>query len=390
MSYNHSEYILLSLVLSSFLVTSVFVPTMVGYLFVTVVFAVSLLWLNLIGKMKFTLYRSVLWSYLSVVLLFVFGTVWNPSIRGFMRLGIFIGVTSVILFSIVHTVNFKKFWRLYGLFTAVIVLIGSPTVFIDQVSLGPVVISSYGTAPPTPLNAGINVVSSIFNNPNNFGLVCSFAATGLIVTQEPSRYINILTLVNVFGVFISDGQSAQLALIAGIGIFAVGQFNRSVVPLVTVTALGTITTGLLMAFQLLPGPETLSAISLSGRRHLWWASVQALEVRPWIGYGTVNMAEVLRTYISDPLRLGAGPHNSYIRIALSAGVIGLISYVYLHLYALFQSAKQSSHDTLAPHAMLWSAIIIQLFNGATMFGISSSSILFTIVLGWSLRELSID
>ena len=142
-----------------------------------------------------------------------------------------------------------------------------------------------------------------------------------------------------------------------------------------------------MLFQLLPSPEMLSSVSLSGRRHLWRASVQALEARLWVGYGTTNMATALEPYITDPRRLGVGPHNSYIRVALSGGILAFLSYLILHLYVLVRSAHSPGRISSASHAVLWAAIIFQLFNGATIFGISSSSILFAIALGWSLRDL---
>lgn len=380
------EIVLLCLVLTSFLVTSIFLSTTTGYLFVTGVFGVSLLWLVLIGGTKFTVPRPALWLYLTIIALFIAGTLGNPSIQAVIRLVAFISVTSVLLFSLVYTVDFEIFWRLYSIATATIVLIGTPTLFVDQFSLGPLVITAYGTTPTAPVNIGLNTISSIFTNPNNLALVCCFAVVGLVTTQQLSRSSVLLVVVNAGGLFVSDGQAAQLAMIAGIGIFVVGRLNRSVVSLVTTVALGIITTGLLISFQLFPGPESLSTVSLSGRRHLWQASIQAFEIRPWIGYGTVNMAAVLEPYITNPHRLGVGPHNSYIRIALSSGILGFAAYLVLHLYTLFQSARHLNRNSLASHAVLWSAIIIQIFNGTTIFGISSSSILFATALGWALRD----
>ncbi|MDB2248609.1 O-antigen ligase family protein [Halorubrum ezzemoulense] len=384
-----AENVLLCLVLSSFLVNSIFLPKIAGYLLVAGVFGACLLWLVLTGEITFMIPKSIMLSYLSILSLFIFGAGLNPSIRGVARLGAFVSVTSVILFLLILTVDFEIFWRLYGIVTAGIVVVGTPTLFVDQISLGSVVISSYTTTPTSPINIGINTIQSIFINPNNLALVCGFAVVGLVTTQKWSKFIIIVVAINAVGVFVSDGQAAQLATIAGIGIFSVGQFNRSLVPLVTTAALTTIIGGMLILFKLLPGPEMISTISLSGRRHLWRASVHALEMRPWVGYGPVNMGTVLEPYISDPRRLGAGPHNSYIRIALTSGIFGLLSYLILHLYALFQSAKPSDCNTLASHAVLWSAIIFQLFNGKTIFGISPSSILFAVALGWSLRELSL-
>jgi len=369
-------------------VTSVFLSTASGYLLVGGVFGGCLFWLVLTGRTKIRVPRKIAWLYLFILSLFVTGTIMNPSVQGIIRTLTFATITSVIILMLVYDIDFTIFWRMYGVATASVVIIGLPTVFINQFSLGPFVITAYSTTPTAPINIGINTISSIFSNPNNLALVCCFAVIGLVTTQTLSRATALLAAINIFGVFMADGQAAQLATIAGIGIFAVGKFNRSLVKIITTVALVGITIGLLLVFQLIPGPETLSTISLSGRRHLWQASVQALKIRPLIGYGPVNMSNVLEPYITNPTRTGVGPHNSYIRIALSNGILGGILYTLIHLYALLQTARQSNLNSLSSHAMLWAAVVIQIFNGATIFGISSSSILFAIALGWSLHELS--
>lgn len=382
------EVILLCLVLSSFSVSSIFLSKIFGYLLVAAAFGASCLWLLATNQVKLVAPKLVIWPYVIVLCLFLPGTIQKSSTRGIARLITFMIVTTVLVFFLIRNVNFERFWRWYGIVTAIIVILGLPTIFIDQYSLGSMSITAYRTTPAAPIDIRINTISSIFTNPNHLALVCCFAVVGLVVTQKLSKGSAILVGINAFGVFVADGQAAQLAVIGGLGIFAMGLIRRSFVTPVTTLALGVIITGLLMLFQIIPGPEYLSTFSLSGRRHLWSASVQAINAKSLIGYGTVDMSTVLLPYITDPRRLGAGPHNSYIRIALSGGLLCGLAYLFLHLYGLIQSARSSTRGTLASNSLLWSVIILQLFNGKSLFGLSPSSILFAVALGWTVRELS--
>lgn len=381
---------LLSLVLSTILGSSTLVPTTLGYLITAGVFGLICLWIVLTGRYHLTAPKPALVLYSVVIALFLVSSIWNLSLGGLVRLVAFSVLTTIVIFSLVHMVEFKTFWRWFASVTAILVVLGVPTLFVEEFSLGPISITAWSSTPTGSFDIGVNTITSLFSNPNSLALVCCFAIVGVVTTQRFSRLTIALIALNALGVFAADGQAAQLGTITGVGIFAIGRVcKRSTVVVVTTTAIGGIIAVMLMMFQFIPGLEAVATLDLNGRRDLWTATARASQRHPYLGYGLGNAPGALAPYLPNPKYVGLGPHNSYLRMALNGGVVAAVSYIGLHVYALHQTAKQPLGDAMAALAVLWAAVVIQLFNGTSIFGLSLGSIMFALALGWALREISV-
>lgn len=376
------EYLLITLVVASFFITSSLVPSSVGYLLTITLIGFIGLW-HLISYGIIQMPRLPLQIYLLVIILMSISSLYNPSLISMARLSAFV-VFSFTIFVICRNIDFRIFWVWFGSVSAVLVVIGLPTLIVDEYSVSLLTIESWGEN--TLLLPGLNTVRSIFANPNSLGIICAFAIVGTIATGRRSVASLVIIAINMVGLAASDGQAAQLGVVTGVGILILSKRSQTLSVLTTVACLIGILVGTGMVFRLIPGPEFVSSISLTGRRELWTASAQAFFERPIIGYGTANMSEVLEPYITDQRRLGLGPHNSYIRMILMGGILTGVSYALLHVVILIKNVQVGTDGALASHAVLWSSVVIQFFNGATVFGPSPSSVLFAIALGWSLQE----
>ncbi|KDE56682.1 hypothetical protein EL22_25265 [Halostagnicola sp. A56] len=379
---SRGSFALLCLICASFLISSIF-PRPLGYLAVAGSLVAVCLWLISADNLEITAPKPAVGLYALVLGLMGIGTIRNPSMGAIARLAAFMAVTSLILFLLVHVVDFTKFWRWFGLVSACLVIIASPTLFIEQMAIGPVTLTDWTTTTPI---VGTNNITSIFVNPNMLGLVCAFAIVGLVTTQQLTNLTLTIVAVNAIGLIASGGRAAQAATVAGLGVYATGfVYNRYATTLVTMSALGGILYVFLALFGAVPGPELLETVSLTGRRQLWVAAADAIAKQPLLGYGATDTTAVLNQYLGESRFAGYTSHNSFFRMALSGGVFAAVAYLGLHIYSLFQSG--SSSDGLASHAVLWVAVIAQLFNGSSIFGLSPSSILFAVALGWALRTV---
>lgn len=377
------EHLLIALVIASFFITSSLVPSSVGYLLTVTLLGSTGLW-YLINYRLVHVPRLPLQIYLSIMILMSTSLFYSPSFIGIVRILAFFVSSFVIIFIICAKVNFKRFWVWFGTFSAGLVVIGLPTLIVDEYSLLLFTIELWGEN--TLLLPGLNTIRSIFANPNTLGTVCAFAIMGTIATRKLSATFLVVVAINIVGLAGSDSQAAQLGLIAGVGILVISRRSKTLSLLTTVICLIGILVGTGVVFHLIPGPEFISSISLNGRRDLWTASAQAFFERPIIGYGTASMSEALEPYITDQQYLGVGPHNSYIRMALMGGALTGVLYVLFQVFFLIRNMRVGTDGALASHAVLWLAVVIQMFGGSTIFGPSPVSVLLAIALGWSLQE----
>jgi O-antigen ligase len=376
------EYLLITLAVASFFITSSLVSSSVGY-FLTIILIGFIGLRHLVSHGMVQMPRLPLQIYLLLMILMSISSLYAPSFINMVRLAAFL-VSSFTIFVICKNIDFRIFWAWFGSISAVLVVIGLPTLIIDEYSVSLLTIESWGEN--TLLLPGLNTIQSIFANPNSLGIICAFSIVGNVATGRRSVASLVIIAINIVGLAASDGQAAQLGVVTGVGILILSKRSQTLSVLTTVACLIGILVGTGMVFRLIPGTEFVSSISLNGRRELWTASAQAFSEQPIIGYGTANMSEVLEPYITDQRYLGIGPHNSYIRMILIGGILTGVLYALLHVVLLIRNVQVGTDGALASHAVLWSSVVIQFFNGATVFGLSPSSVLFAIALGWSLQE----
>jgi O-antigen ligase len=172
---------------------------------------------------------------------------------------------------------------------------------------------------------------------------------------------------------LSHYRTGWVALLLALGlwyVFVLG--GRDLLILATVGGITSIGVGLALLFGILPGPDVLSEMSLNGRRELWIASVHAFQQEVFLGNGFLGTLEAV-----------GNPHNSYLRMFVSFGVIGGLLYTILVIGVTVGSARRTvSIETWTLTALLVAVLIVQLFNQLTFIGISMRSSMIAIVMGY--------
>jgi O-antigen ligase len=297
--------------------------------------------------------------------------VFDPTLFDLLRLATLLSFTTANLFLISQITDFEVYLHALNRLSAIVVIAGLLPFFGFPSEVGFVDLSFWGTFSTYDLT----IITSVFVNPNQLGffaLVGTIAA--LIERQQTESKKSILFLwMNAIGLFSSHYRAGWIALLASLGLFyTYSAFGRRGIIIATVGGIFSIAIGLSMLFGIIPGPEKLTTVSLNGRRELWTSSVQALQTNPLIGHGLSGTHGVV-----------GNPHNSYLRIFSSFGLIGGFIYTILVLGPTIESSREAvSYNRVALTMLLVSMVIIQIFNQLTFIGVSMRSSIIAIFIGY--------
>ncbi len=130
--------------------------------------------------------------------------------------------------------------------------------------------------------------------------------------------------------------------------------------------------------------------TLTMRADLWWASFQALKKKPLIGWGTGDIYEAVdygREKNNSKLRLqNAKPHNQYLLLLLTLGIIGFTLFFVFYIYAVIKTKAYK----ILPFNLFLVVFAVDMFGnnpidaqyGLTMF------VFFTLLFGIMYRDAS--
>lgn len=301
---------------------------------------------------------------------------------------------TALLFIIVFPNLFSRhsFLIALALVSLPLVLIGLPTVLFGSISLIGVTISPHHSTTNLAFG-GISInyplLTSILGNPN---ITAKWAFYGFIsgiymfMTQQKSRRLfGVITVgVMIAGLFLTYSRSAILATTIALTVFIPAYLdNKNILIAITTTSIVFIFTLVSIIIGVIPGPQTISSIRLSGRYELWATTVNVAKSSPIIGLGPDDASALIQPYLG-PRLAGLSPHNSYLRILLTTGIVGLSSYLYIHFEALRVNLLNSTSPASASiYALLVGTIILQIFEGFSIFGLGSTSIISSIIIGYS-------
>jgi O-antigen ligase len=221
----------------------------------------------------------------------------------------------------------------------------------------------------------IPIITSVFVNPNQLGFFTLVGAISAFGEQRitKSRASKIVLWINTLGLMLSHYRTGWVALLLALGlwyVFVLG--GRDWLLFATVGGITSIGVGLALLFGILPGPDFLSEMSLNGRRELWITSVRAFQEKVFVGHGFLGTLEAV-----------GNPHNSYLRMFVSFGIIGGFLYTLLVISVTVGSARRTiSNETWTLTALLVAVLLIQLFNQLTFIGISMRSSMIAIIMGY--------
>jgi O-antigen ligase len=218
-------------------------------------------------------------------------------------------------------------------------------------------------------------MTSVFVNPNQLG---SLALVGTITTlvewqRQYKTATGVILGLNISGLLLTNYRTAWIALVAALGLLTMySLWGRKQLVFATVGGIFALATVLIMAFNIVPGPESLAELSFNGRRPLWLSSVRTLKSQYILGYNFGGVGEVV-----------GNPHNSYLRMFVAFGLGGGVVYLSLVIGTMIGSARRTTAYPRITLVMLLIAFcIIQLFNQLSFAGVSMRSTLIAVGMGY--------
>lgn len=389
--------LLIALLSASLLTRSYLLQQTYAYVLTVLVYLVLISWILNLGKTEIMIARYPLYTillifavYLLNVLLSVFEgrSIFTTALRS----TVFVAFAAVNLFVLPNYYTRTEFIRTLSIFSAAIILIGLPTAVLGDYSIFGVTVLAWPWAlpitPPFIPNGFLHPIKSVANNPNVVGLL---AAIGTICSasellRQRKLILSVILLFNISGVYLSGSRAALLSIAAG-GTLLTLWYAGDIHIVRRVTVIGVVGWMIFIAVVsgLLPPHELVAPLDLRGRRVLWSSTVEAVSSRPLLGFGPGDRASFIRPFTVEDWQ-GHTPHNSYLRMYLTTGLVGGTSYVYFTLSSIFGAIQpEAPPDTITLGIVAVAASILQTFAGFSLFGLSFNSILIALVFGFAIH-----
>ena len=373
-----------AILLTASLVVSSLVPSTVGYIAVLAVYALFVAWLVVTDRFAVVYHWAVLPMVLLIWVVFALTTALDPTEAGVLRLGAFTVITGITLFVIPAIIDRTTFHDVLAYTAGAFVLIGLPTVFVGSYGVAGLTISPWHTNFDL-LGVALNTPVSIFDNPNYFS---SFAAMGTVAAsagyaRSRTPLAGGLIGLNALGVVLAGGRAALLALVATSVLYAVYRVGgrTAMANLIGIGAVAVVG-GFAMVLHIIPGPDVIANVNLGDRRALWHAAYKAVLDRPAIGWGPGNDRVILSPFLENSTDV-LTPHNSYVRMFLISGFLGGGAYLVLTISTVITGLRNMQSEAVFSVLILVVFLIIQLFEGMTMFGLSLPSVLGALFVGYT-------
>lgn len=312
---------------------------------------------------------------------------------------VFIGISAIAVFWFPQTFDRDAVFQSITRISAFAILIGLPVIIAPLgpkvIAAGPLTITHAPHAYFQTQIAGtwlrVYPLQSYFTN-QNFASVLFLAGAVSALTEvrhglpTRTRYIGATLLaINSAGVVLAHSRSAMVALATVLMVYIVAEYGSiaATQTLVFVGVCGGVIAGL-MTLGILPGPNIITKLNLTGRLSLWRATLQVTAERPLLGYGQISpvpfIADVIVGYEAKV------PHNAYLRILFQTGLIGGLAHLFVIVRVLLSNFRALRWtDAIVPFCLMIAIAIIMMFENFSLFGINSSNILAAITLGYSAR-----
>jgi O-antigen ligase len=228
----------------------------------------------------------------------------------------------------------------------------------------------------------IDQITSIMSNPNPLGKLAFFGLLSSFIWFDQKRLWLSVASVCALGLILSGSRAAFLSTSGALFVYVIGTSrlsDRLNEIIILCIAFGGI--GYLMLMRILPAPEFVQSINLSYRLSIWNAALDAGFAKPILGHGPENVAEAVRPYSNG--YVGAGVYNSFIRLFVTTGIFGAISYIYIFWYSIVRYTPDIDHQTsVIIYSMFIGYAIDELFSGNSIFGISIMSVVSACLIGY--------
>lgn len=302
-----------------------------------------------------------------------------------MRTPVFILGSIVFVFVVPSVLPRIDFTALLSRVVAVVVVIGLPTAVLGGYGVGGIAVRPWHEPITLPvLGLQFHTVTSVFANPNPFGILSAMGLFAAVAEFWRTRSPTALALagVGLLGVGFSASRTAAVATVFGIGVLGAAllvddrQFDLLV-------GAGWVGLGVVLAMLLglLPALGPLAHVDLTGRDVLWTGAAHAVSHQPILGYGPGETGALIAPFV-DGRYSGFSPHNSYVRLFVTTGLVGGVAYLVFVGWALWRTWDD------APWLAMTSALAVsQIFSSYSLFGISVLSVVAAIVFGYAALDV---
>jgi len=234
----------------------------------------------------------------------------------------------------------------------------------------------------------LNPITSIFGNPNAFGFLTLVGAIAALFEWQRFRSIPaaILFGINLIGLLFTNYRSGWIAFVICLILLLSYSFGgRGLLVSSIVGGISVFTFVMLVILGFLPGPTRLTEISIENRESTWIAGVQVIRDQYLLGHGFGNTGTVLNQY--TPTGSTSGIHNSFIRIYIALGVVGVTIYLTFYFLTILKSAKQAvTYQQITIPVFLTIFFYVQVFESHSFLGASLLSVPIALMMGYHITK----
>jgi O-antigen ligase/Flp pilus assembly protein TadD len=344
---------------------------------------------------------AILWTFLGLIVVTILATVFGADPyrsfwSNFERMDGLVSYLHLAGYFLLLIANFRseKLWRRWWFTTLMVSVIVVFSAMVEFGRIAPDASARLATSFGNPIYLAVYLLIHLF-------------IAGWFLSKTRQRWQQIalgLLMIGQFWALYNTGtRSALLGLGLGILtalvliIFRASQYPRAKyiagILIIMVGAIGA-TFWLARDSQFVKSRPILSRltnISLADAttRHRllnWQMAIQGLEERPVLGWGPENYIQVFSKYF-NPQLYDAEPwfdrtHNIFLDWIVSAGLLGLLGYLLLYVFALYYLWRRNANFDLKEQIIFTSLFVAYLFHNVFVFDNLTSYLLFFAMLGY--------
>ena len=311
----------------------------------------------------------------------------SPSATFAVSAGILLGL---FLFVVPRFASPSTFRWTIAWVSAIVVLLGLVVFLVGEYTLFGVDVGTEGTTSLPIVDRDVSILRSVYTASSTFGAVAFVGTTAALVeahrTARSDRWLlaigsTLLGCINAVGLYFSNSRASMLAAGVAVALYAVTVLGgRRVLPFATVLAgIGVVSTLYGMYVGFLP-------IDDANRFALWRASLGAIVDEPsMFGAGIVNTADVIAPYYENDV---TGPHNSYLSIAIRAGLVGAAAYLLLVVGSVLHGLVRVKTVDVGALVIAIGYTVHQLFEGYSLYQVGPDAVLGALVFGYLIGSLA--
>ncbi len=176
--------------------------------------------------------------------------------------------------------------------------------------------------------------AGVFGSANGLGAAAAFMiVVGGDQVVRGQRYAVLFVVLSLVLLVGTDSRTSMVSALAGVIVLAQRAVRVSLGPLLAVTVIGLI--GVVIAFGTPEGvTQRLSRsgteaelVTATGRTYIWETSLDAIQQRPFSGYGSGSSTEVLTSAFAAAPAEGfeaESAHNGLLQLGLNGGVVAVV------------------------------------------------------------------